>query len=94
MKPQRTEKMWEGNYLFSDYQKPKYRLLLNPSMRQKLEEEFPMYTHDLRLTIEMKFLSLGIPVEVTAYIRMEKHRTSDKTFTITFENSTWARVAL
>ena len=53
-----------------------------------------VYRHDLELTIQMKFLSLRIPVEVTAYTRLDKHRTSDKTFTVTFQSSAHARAAL
>jgi len=97
MNPQQPENIWaEGDYLFSDdlTKKPKYRLLLNPAMRLKLQKEFPMYAHDLELTIQMKFLSLGISVDVTAYTRLDKHRTSDKTFTVTFQSSTYARAAL
>jgi hypothetical protein len=93
----RPERIWaEGDYLFSDdlTKKPKYRLLLNPAMRQKLWEEFPRYAHDLEITIQMKFLSLGFHVKVTAYTRLDKHRTSDKTFTVTFQSSTDARLAL
>jgi len=94
---QPPERIWaEGDYLFSDdlTKKPKYRLLLNPAMRQRLEQEFPRCGHDLEITIQMKFLSLGFHVKVTAYTRLDKHRTSDKTFTVTFESSTDARVAL
>jgi hypothetical protein len=86
----------EGDYLFSDdlTNKPKYRLLLNPAMRQKLEWEFPRYKHDLEITIQMKFQSLGIPVEVKAYTRLDRHRTRDKTFTVTFQSSVYERAAL
>jgi len=95
-KPRRTGKTWAEEDMFSDdlTKKPKYRLLLNPAMRLKLEKEFPMYAHDLELTIQVKFLSLRIPVEVSAYTRLDKHRTSDKTFTVTFQSSSFARAAL
>jgi len=97
MKSQRPDKICtKRNFLFTDdlNKKPKYRLLLNPAMRRKLEKEFPLYAHDLEFIMKMKFYSLRIPVEIAAYTRMDKHRTSDKTFTVTFQSSTYARAAL
>jgi len=97
MKSQMPEKIVaEGDDLFSDEltKKAKYRLLLNPTVKLKLQREFPRWAHDLEMTLRIKFLSLGIPVEVTAYTRLDKHRTNDKTFTITFQSSTFARAAL
>jgi len=97
MKSRRPEKMsMEEDSLFADEltKKPKYRLLLNSVVKVKLEKEFPMYVHDLNLTIQMKFLSWGIPVEITTYTRLDCHRTSDKTFTVIFQSSTDERAAL
>jgi len=74
--------------------KRKFRLLLNPVVRAQLEREFPQHYQSLELKIEAKFSSLGIPVEVEAYNRLDKHKTSDKTFTVIFNSARAAKCCL
>jgi len=74
--------------------KRKFRLLLNPVARAQLEREFPHHYQSLELKIQAKFSSLGIPVEVEAYNRLDKHKTSDKTFTVIFNSARAAKCSL
>lgn len=85
-----------ADHLSSDMmtKKRKFRLLLNPVARAQLEREFPQHFQGLELKIQAKFSSLGIPVEVEAYNRLDKHKTSDKTFTVIFNSARAAKCSL
>jgi len=84
------------DHLSSDMmtKKRKFRLLLNPVARAQLEREFPQQFQTLEMKIQAKFSSLGIPVEVEAYNRLDKHKTSDKTFTVIFNSARAAKCSL
>jgi len=78
----------EGDYLFSDtlVQKKRFRLLLDPEKESQLMAEYP-YWWSLSEIIVSKYRSLGIPVEVKAYLRQDKDKTNAKAFNISFLNS-------
>jgi len=79
----------EGDYLFSEdlVQKRKFRLLIDRQREAQIRAEIYPPGFRLKDMIVMKYVSLGIPVEVESYHIQDQGKTNVKAFNIIFENS-------
>merc|ERR1719285_1459355 len=89
----------EADYLFCDelVKKRKFRIMINPEMESKLQDEFSNFSNDLKEQIELKYRKLNLVVEVKAYCRQDKNveKGSDlKAFNIIFDSYRDAKTAL